>query len=65
MPGILNICKIIAFGVLLMELCVLFMGLNLVYFQGAWVEAQDKKHFLFYPDQDSHVPSTTTYRKGK
>ena len=35
MLGILNICKIIAFGVLLMELYVLFMGLNLVCFQRA------------------------------
>lgn len=26
------------------------------------MEAQDK-HFLFYPDQDSHMPSATTYRK--
>ena len=28
------------------------------------MEAQDKKPFLFYPDQDSHMPSATTYRKG-
>ena len=26
------------------------------------MEAQDK-HFLFYPDQDSHMPSATTDRK--